>query len=243
MKSKKFISFITAVAMIFAMLPSVVFAVDESEVYSCNFTQLVKDNVQTTYGTSTDIITLDDYTTAYLTHEGTYADTDGKVYLTGSNNGRGDCTNGSYIEFTAPSDGTASFYANAYNYYIDGTYTSYNKSAGTATVDLTAGQKLQIGQRISGTYISSLTFTPSQSGESTPEPGTTDAPEPGGDIEEYKSPSTLWEFGSSPPSTGKNTPVMGGNAVWSDGEVQFPADTTSTGTLTVDMENAIRNNV
>ncbi|MGN0150525.1 MAG: sialate O-acetylesterase, partial [Clostridia bacterium] len=243
MKSKKFISFITAVAMIFAMLPSVVFAVDESEVYSCNFTQLVKDNVQTTYGTSTDIITLDDYTTAYLTHEGTYADTDGKVYLTGSNNGRGDCTNGSYIEFTAPSDGTASFYANAYNYYIDGTYTSYNKSAGTATVDLTAGQKLQIGQRISGTYISSLTFTPSQSGESTPEPGTTDAPEPGGDIEEYKSPSTLWEFGSSPPSTGKNTPVMGGNAVWSDGEVQFPADNTSTGTLTVDMENAIRNNV
>ena len=245
MKSKKIISFITAAAMLLSTLPCIAYAEDEtvSGVYSCDFTQLAAGGAKTEYGTAESVITLDDYTTAYLTYEGTYADTDGKVYLTGGNDGKGAYTNCSYIEFTAPSDGTASFYANAYNYYIDGTYTSYNKSAGTATVDLTAGQKLQVGQRVNGTYISSLTFTPSQSGESTPEPGTTDAPAPGGDIEEYKSPSTLWEFGSSLPSAGKNLPVMGGNAVWANGEVQFPADTTSTGTLTVDMENAIRNNV
>ncbi|MGN0162193.1 MAG: sialate O-acetylesterase, partial [Candidatus Ornithomonoglobus sp.] len=213
---------------------------------SCNFTQLVKDNVQTTYGTATDIIALDDYTTAYLTYADTYVSADGTVYLTGGNNGKGAYTNGSYIEFTAPSDGTASFYANAYNYYIDGTYTSYNKSAGTATIALTAGQKLQIGQRISGTYISSLTFTPSQSSgddDGGDDTDATTAPDDGGDEAEYISPSTTWNFTAEPPTSGKNMPVMGGNAVWSDGEVQFPADSTSTGTLTIDMENAVRNNV
>ncbi|MGN0183107.1 MAG: sialate O-acetylesterase, partial [Candidatus Ornithomonoglobus sp.] len=238
MKAKRIISFITAAAMLFSLLTGTAFAENETAngEYSCDFTQLVKDGEATEYGTAASIITLDEYTTAYLTYEGTYADADGKVYLTGSNAGKGAYTNGSYIEFTAPSDGTVSFYANAYNYYINGTYTSYNKSAGTATVELTAGQKLQVGQRVSGTYISSLTFASSQTSESTPEPAA-------GDTAEYESPSTLWEFDSTPPSTGENLPVMGGNAVWADGEVQFPAVDTTTGTLTVDMENSIKNNV
>ncbi|MGN1116680.1 MAG: hypothetical protein ACI4TH_08930, partial [Candidatus Ornithomonoglobus sp.] len=134
---RKFVSLLAAVLslqMILSVLAVPVFAGDEttSGVYSCDFTQLAAGGVKTEYGTAESVIELDDYTTANLTYEGTYADADGKVYLTGGNNGKGAYTNGSYIEFTAPSDGTASFYANAYNYYINGTYISYNKSAGTA---------------------------------------------------------------------------------------------------------------
>ena len=127
--------------------------------YTCDFTTLIKDNAATVYGTASDVIAIDKYTTAYLTYEGTYVSTDGKVYLKGANAGKGAVTEGSYIEFTAPSDGTAVFCASGYNYYFDGNYTAYSKTENTQTVELAKGQKLQIGQRIDSTYISSLTFT------------------------------------------------------------------------------------
>lgn len=156
MKAKRIIGLIVAAALVLAILPNVAFASGEN--YICNFMTLVKDNAKTMYGTADDIIALDDYTTAYLTYDGTYADTDGKVYLAGKNNGKGAYTNGSYIEFTAPSNGTVTFRASAYNYYIDGAYTSYSKGENEVKAELSKGQKLQIGQRVEGTYISSLSF-------------------------------------------------------------------------------------
>ena len=156
MKTKRIISIIISAAMILAIMPNIAFA--DGENYVCDFTALVKDNAQTMYGTAEDIIQLDEYTTAHLTYEGTYVDTDGKVYLTGSNNGKGSLSKGSYIEFTAPSAGEASFTGNAFNYYIDGSYKGYNNK----TVTLAKGQKLQLGQRVTSTYISSLTFAGEQ---------------------------------------------------------------------------------
>lgn len=156
MRIKRIVSIIISAAMMSALIPNIVFA--DAENYICDFMTLVKDNAKTMYGTAEDVIALDDYTTAYLTYEGTYADTDGKVYLTGSNNGKGSLSKGSYIEFTAPSAGEASFTGNAFNYYIDGSYKGYNNK----TVTLAKGQKLQLGQRVTSTYISSLTFAGEQ---------------------------------------------------------------------------------
>lgn len=135
--TKKFTVWIISFSMLvsYGILQSDVFA-ENGTAYSCDFTQLVKDGAKTMYGTTEDIIQLDEYTTAYLTYAGTYVD-----------------------------------------------------------------------------------------------------------AAEYTSPSTTWDFASMPASSGQNTPVIGGNSVWASGEVQFPAADTKTGTLTVDMENAIRNNV
>ena len=58
--------------------------ISENTAYSVDFTQLVKNGADTTYGSATDIINLDDYTTAYLTYAGTYVDASGVVHLTGS---------------------------------------------------------------------------------------------------------------------------------------------------------------
>lgn len=63
-------------------------AASEKEKYEFDFSALIKNGEKTTYGNSTDIIS-DAYTKANLTYEGTYADIDGKLYLTGSNAGKG----------------------------------------------------------------------------------------------------------------------------------------------------------
>ncbi len=100
---------------------------EEVETYTCDFSMLKNGEKLSdgnyVYGTSEDIIQLDEYTTAYLTYEGTYIDAEGKVYLTGENNGKGAYTKGSYIEFTAPSAGTISVLRNVYNYSVDENYT------------------------------------------------------------------------------------------------------------------------
>lgn len=234
--TKKFtalvISFSTLVSYGISQLN--VFA-ENGKVYSCDFMQLVKDGAKTMYGTAEDIIQLDEYTTAYLTYEGTYVDADGTIYLMGTNGGKGNYKNGSYIEFTAPEDGTVSFSLDYSNYFIDETYTGYSSTS----VELTKGQKLRIGERVNErSKVMGLTFTPAGG---SPQPDETEPPSV--DAVEYTSPSTSWDFASTPASSGKNTPVIGGNAVWANGEIQFPAADTKAGTLTVDMENAIKNNV
>lgn len=60
---------------------------------------------------------------------------------------------------------------------------------------------------------------------------------------EYASPSSIWDFAEAPAAAGKNTPVIGGNALWADEEVKFPADDRNPGSLILDMDNAIRNNL
>lgn len=205
------------------------------EAYSCDFTKLVKDSAKTMYGTAEDIIELDEYTTAYLTYEGTYVDADGTVYLMGTNSGKGSYTNGSYIEFTAPEDGTVNFTLDYANYFIDETYTGYSSKS----EELQKGQKLRIGERANDrSKVTGLTFAPT-GGSSQPD----ETEPPSVDAVEYTSPSTTWDFAFAPASTGKNTPVIGRNAVWINSEIQFPAADTESGALTVDMENTIKNNV
>ncbi|MBQ8301159.1 MAG: hypothetical protein IJX57_04265, partial [Clostridia bacterium] len=64
MKFKRFISMMTVIAMALTFLPVMhISASAEGETYTCDFTQLVKNDADTTYGTTTDIYTLDDYTT------------------------------------------------------------------------------------------------------------------------------------------------------------------------------------
>lgn len=234
--TKKFTALTTSFSMLvsYGILQSDVFA-ENGKSYSCDFTQLVKNGAKTMYGTTEDIIQLDEYTTAYLTYEGTYVDADGTVYLMGTNSGKGSYNNGSYIEFTAPEDGTVTFSLDYANYFIDETYTGYSASS----EELTKGQKLRIGERTSNrSKVMGLSFVPA-GGSSQPD----ETEPPSVDAVEYTSPSTTWDFASMTASSGQNTPVIGGNAVWASGEVQFPAADTKAGTLTVDMENAIRNNV
>ena len=229
MKIRKLTGIILSVAMIFSLLPAFNVSAEEAQVYECDFTQLVKDGIDTTYGTSENIIKLDDYTTAYLTYEGTYVKADSTVYLYGSNNGKGSYKNGSYIEFSAPYDGTVNFTLDYANYFIDETYTGYS----SASIELKAGQKIRIGQRANGrSCVKSLTFTEKVA----PEIEVTD-------INPYTSPSTTWDFDtSSPAAEGQNLPVKGGNAEWdmTNGEVKFPSGDTKGGSLTVDMENSIK---
>lgn len=96
--------------------------------YSCDFTSLVKDNADTTYGTADDIYDIDDYTKAVLTYAGTYVSADGKVYLKSSKvtNANSSYSNGSYVSFTAPSDGKATFEGKDIGVYIDNTYKGYS---------------------------------------------------------------------------------------------------------------------
>ena len=41
---------------------------ENDNTYSCDFTSLVKNNADTTYGTADDIYDIDDYTKAFLTY-------------------------------------------------------------------------------------------------------------------------------------------------------------------------------
>ena len=184
MKTKRIISLIVAATFVLAILPNMAFA--DGENYTCDFTALVKDNAKTMYGTAEDVIELDEYTTACLTYDGTYVDSDGTIYLMGTNSGKGSYKNGSYIEFSAPSDGTVSFSLDYANYFIDETYTGYS----SANVNLKAGQKLRIGERVNNrSKVMSLSFTPEQSAETSPAPDATDPPSV--DAVQYTSPSTL----------------------------------------------------
>ncbi len=237
MKTKRIVSIIISVAMIWAIMPNIAFA--DGENYTRDFMSLVKDNAKTMYGTAADVIELDEYTTAYLTYDGTYVDADGTIYLMGTNGGKGSYKNGSYIEFSAPSDGIVSFSLDYANYFIDETYMGYS----SANVNLKAGQKLRIGERVNNrSKVMSLSFTPEQSAETSPAPDETEPPS--GDAIKYTSPSTLWNFDNvAPVSSGNDTPVIGGNAVWENAEIKFPAADTKSGSITVGMENAIKNNV
>lgn len=147
----------------------------ENEPYSCDFTSLVKDGADTFYGTADDIIKMDEYTTAYLTYSGTYISADGKVFLKGKSS---TCayTDSSYIEFTAPSDGTLSCTGeDNFNYSVDG---------GTRTYGRTISQKLQKGQvfrvwyRVDTTAITSLGFIPDEKPEETINPTSKPSVEP-----------------------------------------------------------------
>lgn len=65
-------------------------------------------------------------------------------------------------------------------------------------------------------------------------------------LTEYTSPKTKWTFNVAQPKTeGKNVPVVSGSATWSEanGNIQFNADTTETGRLTLSLEPKIENNV
>ena len=86
MKAKRIVSAVTAAAMLMPVLASAAYAEDNTELmaakepYVCDFSALVKDNTKTEYGTADDVIQLDDYTTAYLTYEGTYVDEDASIH-------------------------------------------------------------------------------------------------------------------------------------------------------------------
>lgn len=229
MKSKKITGLITVLSMVFMLIPNIAIAANSE--YSCDFTVLVKDGQETEYGSSTDVIKIDDYTTAYLTYAGTYVAADGTVYPTGT---APKALTGSYIEFAAPEDGKVSYSGKDISYFIDGSYQSYGSEA---TVDIAAGQKLQIGYRKGTTYIKTLSFIPNEQAGGEP------TKEPSGDQGEYVSPLTEWDFSVKPSTVGNNMPVIGGNAEWVNEEVKFPAEDTKTGTLTVDMSNPIKNNV
>ncbi|MGN1115995.1 MAG: hypothetical protein ACI4TH_05470, partial [Candidatus Ornithomonoglobus sp.] len=103
---RKLISIAAAMSMLSPLVtvPETALA---AELYSCDFTQLVQNGEDTVYGTEDSIIQLDDFITVSLTYEGTYVSSDGKVYLKSGTvcNGNGRYAQGSYIAFTAPSDG------------------------------------------------------------------------------------------------------------------------------------------
>ena len=67
MKCKKVISLITTLAMCISMFSafSVTSFAENDNTYSCDFTSLVKDNADTTYGTADDIYDIDDYTSGF----------------------------------------------------------------------------------------------------------------------------------------------------------------------------------
>ena len=171
MKFKRFISMMTVIAMALTFLPVMhISASAEGETYTCDFTQLVKNDADTTYGTTTDIYTLDDYTTAYLTYEGTYVGADGKLYLKSDTivNGAGKYKKGSYIAFTAPYDGSIVIDGNAIGVCIgdesSDTYAGYNNN-----FEIKAGQTMFAGYRKGESYIKSFTFTKAPDPTPTPE--------------------------------------------------------------------------
>lgn len=155
MKTKRIISFIVSAALVLATLPNIAFASGEN--YVCEFTKLLKDNAKTMYGTAEDVIKLDDYTTAYLTYEGTYVDADGKVYIKSGTvcNGNGKYSKGSYVSFTAPSDGTLTVSGEAIGWFEGNTYKTYG---GNLSIDAVKGTTYNFGYRKDTTYISSLSF-------------------------------------------------------------------------------------
>ena len=233
---KRTISIITSLVMCVSSFSNlaVTSSADEAQTYTADFTKLVKNNADTTYGTAEDIIQLDENTTAHLTYENTYVDSSGVVHLTGSGANKtysAATTGGSYIQFTAPGDGKAEFTVNYANYFVDETYTNYS----SAVVDLKAGQKLTIGSRASDkSTVSALTFTPSS------EQAITNVSEP------YTSPETVWTFDDAvPASEGKNVPVISGQAEYNstDKEIKFPAGATGEGGVTLELDPAVKGDV
>ncbi|MGN0149270.1 MAG: sialate O-acetylesterase [Clostridia bacterium] len=167
MKFEKIISVMTVISIVFSILSSFTVLATETEMYSCDFTRLVKNSADTTYGTANDIIKIDSYTTAYLTYNGSYVSADGKVFLKGKSS---TCayTDSSYIEFTAPADGTVTCIgADNFNYSIDGGTRAYSKSI---TPKLQKGQILRVWYRVSGTAITSLNFQPDEKPAETTSP-------------------------------------------------------------------------
>ncbi len=163
MKFKK-LTGLLAVAAVCAGIgvsPPVLAATDASGVYTCDFTQLVKDGADTYYGSESDTYALDDYTTAVLTYDGTYVSADAKVYLKGGTavNSASKVFSNSYIAFTAPSDGTVTVSGADIGFVIDSTYQGYGASG---TYELEKGQVFYMGYRKASTYVSALTFTPSE---------------------------------------------------------------------------------
>ncbi len=178
MKTNKLISIITIMTMILSMLPTFTVTAEEGT-YTCDFTQLIKNSADTVYGTATDIYELDEYTKAYLTYEGTYITADGKLFLKSSTtvNGAGKYKKGSYIAFTAPSDGSIVIDGTAIGVCIgdenSDTYAGYNNN-----FEIKAGQTMYAGYRKAETYIKSFTFTPAPEPTPTPtaDPDSTEKP-------------------------------------------------------------------
>lgn len=171
MKCKKVISLITTLAMCISMFSafSVTSFAENDNTYSCDFKSLVKDNADTTYGTADDIYDIDDYTKAFLTYAGTYVSADGKVYLKSSKatNASSSYSNGSYVSFTAPSDGSAIFTGSALGVYIDSTYKGYSDKG---TYDMKAGETMYLGYRKGTSYLQNITFTPTETPKETVAP-------------------------------------------------------------------------
>lgn len=159
MKTKRIISVFITFSLMLSILPNIAFAGGEN--YVCDFTALVKDNAKTVYGTAEDIIQIDDYTTAYLTYEGTYVDADGKVYIKSGTvcNGNGKYSKGSYVSFTAPSNGTLTVKGADIGWFEGNAYKGYNANI---TIDAVKGTTYNFGYRKDSTYISSLTFAGEQ---------------------------------------------------------------------------------
>lgn len=173
MKFKRLISTVTATVIITSVFSSFTFtAAAEGNIYTCDFTQLVKNGEDTIYGKEGDIYRLDENTKVYLTYEGTYVGADGKVYLCGGTavNGAGKYKKGSYIAFTAPSDGTVSVKGNRIGYCVGNEETDSYKGYNNAfTYDLNEGEMIFLGQRGS-TYVSELTFNAAEKSEPTAKP-------------------------------------------------------------------------
>lgn len=161
---KKLTALSTALCLMFTsivipgMAKNITLAAEGAGDYSCDFTQLVTGGAETAYGTADDIIQLDEYTAASLTYEETYVSADGKVYLKSGTvcNGNGKYKDGSYISFTAPSDGTVNVTGADLAWFEGDTYKAYG---GNLTIDASGGKTYHFGYRKGTTYINSLTFT------------------------------------------------------------------------------------
>lgn len=247
---KKLIAAVTSVCMVCAglALPSGISGNSHVSVaygetigaYSCDFNQLVKSATENTvYGTAANVISLDDYTTAVLTYEGTYAAPDGKIYLTGSgsNKGNGEYKKGSYIQFVAPADGKLEIKGSSLNYFDGETYKTYG---GSWSYDVKEGGTYNISSRTSSTYISSLTFTPPV------EPTPVVTKNPADMIPAYTSPSTAWDFNEhTPENEGYNRPVISGTASYDETNhnIKFDAATTGAGSLSLNLKPAVKSSV
>lgn len=161
MNFKRWISTVTVISIVFSMITSFGVLAVETETYSCDFIKLVKDGQDTQYGNAEDIIQIDEYITAYLTHEGTYVDTDGKLHMmiNGTGNKNGNYKLGSYIQFTAPANGKLSTKGTKISLYEGNTYTGkYGTSPSYESVK--KDQVYYIGARDSSCCVESITFTP-----------------------------------------------------------------------------------
>ena len=242
MEQKRFISLTVVIAICMSLFTSLTIPAqaETSDVYTADFTKLVKNNADTTYGTSADVIALDDYTTAYLTYEGTYVTADGKVYIKSGTvcNGNGKYAQGSYIAFTAPSDGELSVKGEAIGWFEGNTYKSYG---GSLEITAVSGTTYYFGYRKGTTYINSLTFAPSAQPSETEAPSETETPTTE-TAPAYTSPQTTWDFDTyAPAQTGSNVPVISNQAEY-DSEnknIKFPAAATGTGTLTLDFDPSL----